>query len=161
VKQFLGGNGVRPQEGRCEYCLVDFHHEAAGYPVAYQEHTVKEQGRHRILHCFWDEGCFCSLGCALGYLERLRPGTGQDPLLAAAERHLRRLFSLLYPQAGSLRSHPDPRLLKSNGGSLTREEWEDGRYHYRRTDQVLLLPVKAEYLRELYHHPVEVMRPHP
>jgi hypothetical protein len=128
-----------------------------GYPIGYQEQLILpnnlEDGpaRYRIMYVFWVEERFCSFECALGYIRLIlaRPADFRDPTLKESERLLKVLFSLTYPEnATPLRPAQDPRLLQSNGGSLTKEQWQDARHVYIRTDRVLLIPAKVEYLQQ-------------
>jgi hypothetical protein len=140
--------------GRCEFCRIDFQDVAIGYPISYQEMTVltnsgTEEAKYRVLYNFWTEGCFCTFECALGYVRNIlsRPADYRDTTVRDSERMLKLLYMLSYPQSGVLRPAQDPRLLIENGGSLTREEWGDNRHVYVRSDRVLMVPAKVEYVQ--------------
>lgn len=139
--------------GRCEYCHDDFTTTVVGYPLNFRESVVltNENGvsKHRILYTFWVDGKFCSFECALGYIQNIlaRPADYRDFSHRDCERWLRLLYKLTYPNSKLLKAAPDPRLLISNGGSLTREEWQNGQHTFTRTDRVLIIPAKVEYIR--------------
>lgn len=154
---FTSTGGDLPVGGRCEHCRQDFDNIVVGYPIGQQEQTVlmndtddPKQAIYRVLYVFWVEGRFCSFECALGYLRLMlvRPADYRDTTLRDSEKMLKYLHKLTYPTAGPLRPAQDPRLLRSNGGSLSREEWQDQRHIFVRTDRVLMIPAKVEYIRQ-------------
>jgi len=160
---FTRTGGELPTGGRCDHCKDDFTETVVGYPVGYQELTVltndhndSKQARYRILYVFWVEGKFCSFECALGYVRLIlsRPADYRDTTLRDSERMLKTLYKFQYPTAGPLRPAQDPRLLKINGGSLTKEEWRDVRHVYLRTDRILMIPAKVEYVQQNFLNPV-------
>lgn len=150
---YTKNGGTLPTGGRCEYCHDEFTGTAVGYPLNFKETTVlvNENGvtRQRLLYTFWVEGKFCSFECALGYINNIlgRPADFRDFSHRDSERWLRLLHRLTYPNAKQLKAAPNPRLLKSNGGSLTKEEWQYPQHSYSRTDRVLIIPAKVEYVR--------------
>jgi hypothetical protein len=160
---FTRTGGNLPVGGRCDHCKEDFTHTSMGYPVGYQEQTVltndtqdPKQARYRVLYVFWVERCFCSFECALGYLRLFlpRPAEYRDTIIRNSEQLLKMLYKLTYPTAPPLRFAQDPSLLASNRGSLTREEWENFRHVYIRTDRVLMIPAKIEYVQQNFLNPV-------
>jgi hypothetical protein len=54
----------------------------------------------------------------------------------------------MHPHDNTLRVSNDFRLLSSNKGSLSEEQWNDKKHTYLRTDRVLLIPAKVEYLQQ-------------
>lgn len=155
--------GELPTGGRCDYCKEDFVVTSVGYPVEYKETTIltndsndPRQARYRILYTFWVEGKFCSFECALGYVRNVlsRPADYRDTTLRDSERMLKSLYKLMHPNAGILRPAQDPRLLQVNGGSLTREEWQNNKHVYIRTDRILMIPAKVEYVQQNFLNPV-------
>lgn len=163
---FTRTGGSLPIGGRCDFCKYDFTDTAVGYPVGYQESTVlttdspdTTNSRYRVLYTFWVEGEFCTFECALGYVRKLlsRPSDQRDTTIRDSERMLKMLHHLIYPTAGPLRPAQDPRLLQSNRGSLTREEWQDRRHIYVRTDRILMIPAKIEYVQQNFLTPVSAI----
>lgn len=159
---FTRTGGNLPVGGRCEHCRDEFEHTAIGYPVGYQEQTILtndtadvKQAQYRVLYVFWVEGRFCDFECALGYLRIMlgRPATYRDTTLRDSERMLRHLHKLTHPTAAPLRPAQDPRLLQSNGGSLTKEVWKDHRHLWVRSDRILMIPAKAEYVQQNFTNP--------
>jgi hypothetical protein len=158
---FTRTNGNLPVGGRCGLCCDDFTQTALGYPIGYREQIIlsnnqedPSKAQYRIVYAFWVEGRFCSFECALGYIRLIlaRPADFRDPTLKDSERMLKLLFSLTYPENKMpLRPAQDPRLLLSNGGSLTKEQWQDTRHIYVRTDRVLMIPAKVEYLQQNFN----------
>lgn len=166
VEVFTKSGGELPVGGRCMRCLKDYDTVRVGYPIAYKEETIlmnqtenPMDARYRIIYVFWVEGSFCDFSCALGYVQQVmsRPVEYRDTTLKDSERLLKFLFQLTYPDAGPLRPSQDPLLLISNGGSLTRDEWSDSNHVYRRTDRVLIIPAKVEYVRTNFSSPVSTI----
>lgn len=158
-KVFTTSGGDLPAGGRCDYCKQDFEHTAVGYPVGYQELTVLtspdetvENGVYRVLYVFWVTGRFCTFECALGHVNTYTEKS-KKPMLKDSGGMLKMLYHLTYPNSGALRPAQDPSLLISNGGSMSKSEWENPRHIYNRTDRVLMIPAKIEYLRQNFAHP--------
>lgn len=160
---FTKTGGQLPTGGRCDFCKDDFKDVAIGYPLGYQELTVLtnydkdvSKSRYRILYTFWVEGKFCSFECSLGYIRLIlsRPADQRDTTLRDSERMLKMLYKLMYPTAGPLRPAQDPRLLKTNSGSLSKDEWQDTRHIYIRTDRILMIPAKVEYIQQNFLNPI-------
>lgn len=147
--------GFLPKGGRCELCKEDFVETAIGYPVGFNEHTILtnddsdiNNAKYRTLYIFWVEGRFCSFECSLGFVQMiLSKPFDRDNTLLDSEFLLKLLFKLMHP-LGNLRASQDPRLLKTNGGSLTKEQWQDKKHIYVRTERILMIPVKVEYIQQ-------------
>lgn len=160
---FTKTGGQLPVGGRCDFCKEDFQHTCIGYPVGYQEITVLtntdtdiKNAKYRILYTFWIEGEFCSFECALGWVNMIlsRPADHRDTTLRDVGKMLKFLYRLMYPNESTLRPAQDPHLRISNRGSLTKEEWKDNRHIYVRTDRILMIPVKVEYIQQNFTNPV-------
>ena len=52
-----------------------------------------------------------------------------------------------------LRPAQDYKLLKLNKGSLSMDEWKNRRHVYKKTDKILMIPAKNEYLQESFIKP--------
>lgn len=155
---FTRTGGTLQPGGRCRLCMEDIQGIGVGCPVGYQESTVltnddpnPKNARYRVLYTFWVEKKFCTFEHALGYLRPMLscPSDYRDTTIRDSERMLKLLYKLTYPNAGPLRPAQDPDLR----GSLTNEEWEDQRHVYIRTDRVLMIPAKVEYLQQNFLNP--------
>jgi hypothetical protein len=142
--------------GTCDYCGCSFESGSVGYPLGYSEDQilVGEGGdaRYVTLYTFWVEGSFCSYEDALGYVRHKlsRPAIYRDTSLRDTEMILKQMYRLAYPDAGPLQAANDDRLLQRKGGSLSDEEWRRTHHTYRRTDRVVMIPAKVEYIRQTY-----------
>ena len=146
---FTSTGGELPVGGRC-ICGKDIVGQAIGYPVAYQEQVLlTSENKYHTFYTFWTEGRFHSFRCALWYVNTLlaRPSDQRDGTYRDSARLLKLLYKLTYPDSTVLLPASDPYLLEENGGSLKEEEWDDTRYHYRRTERVVIIPAKVEYVR--------------
>lgn len=153
---FTRDGGQLQTGGRCMRCTGDIPGVAIGYPIGYRETPVltntEGAARYRLLYTFWTEGRFCDFECALGYVRSVlaRPANYRDTTIRDSERMLKLLYKLMYPTAGPLRPAQDPNLL----GALTKEEWKDPRHVYVRTDRILMIPAKVEYVQQNFLNPV-------
>ena len=142
-----------PVGGICDFCKCHFDHQNVGYPIAHEEYTllVNSDNPHYTLHyVFWMYGETCSLSCSLSEIRKLQGKTAdfRDSTSRNSEYMLHKLFKLMYPNEEVLRPSQDPKLLITNKGSLTREEWQDHNFLYKKTDRVLMMPIKMEYLQK-------------
>lgn len=156
---FTTTGGTLPVGGRCMHCIEDFNTVAVGIPVGYREMTVLtnadnnvKNAHYRVLYTFWVERRFCSFECALAFIQTMliRPANYRDTTIRDSERMLKLLYRLMHPNAGPLRPAQDPTLL----GSLTKEQWKDQRHVYVRTDRILMIPAKVEYIQQNFLSPV-------
>ena len=146
-------NGCKlPQGGFCPSCEKHYTHESVGYPIAMQENNIMcpVENVYKLTYVFWVEGAFCRFECALGFLRKnfSRYTNYQDQSTRDSEELLKFLYKLMYPNGPRLRPSQDVRLLERNGGSLNDDEWNDNSHVYVKTDRVLLLPMKSEYLQQ-------------
>ncbi len=132
--------------GVCDWCRVSFDHIALGIPVRLDVHR-DEHGRE--IFVYYLDGCMCSCECALAELKRnfSLNYRYRNALYMDSEQLLRHLYSVMYPDAGPLREAPHYRLLKQNEGSLTLKEYHDKKHIYVPTPNLLLAPVKQQYLK--------------
>jgi hypothetical protein len=146
---YLADGGKLPIGGRCDWCKEDFSHQALGYPIAQQEQSELIDGYYRVQYNFWVEGEFCCFECALAELRRSnsQPLTYRDVNIRDSESMLKTLFLLTYPDENILQPAKHFRLLKSRKGSMDIEEWKNSKHKYFRTERVLLMPAKVEYLQ--------------
>lgn len=161
VSLFTKEGGKLHEGGRCDFCKRDFNWTCIGYPVDYKELPVLINGDnnvpvYKILYTFWMDGEFCSFECALAYIRTLlsRPVKYADNNVKDIEALLHILYKLMYPKATVLRPAQDFRLLKSNNGSLTKEQWEDPHHVYNKTDRIMLIPVTIDYVQQYFSNPI-------
>ena len=137
-------NSQKKNGGRCDYCKQDFKGRVYGYPVDCREVSyLDENDTYRIHYVFWEEGEFCKRSHALGYLRKFE---GRDYLNRRivtndSESYLKHLHKLECPN-DVLECPPDFRLLKENGGSLTKEIFDDKRHSWKEIPRVILCPAK-------------------
>jgi len=151
---FMAENGEHSHMGgRCDFCKRDFETQNIGYPVAHEEYTLLVDDNnpyYKIHYVFWMHDETCSLECSLGGIRKsqCKSSEHKENLTKNSEYIIHKLFKLMYPNSGLLRPAQDPKLLKINKGSLSREEWENPKYLYKPTDRILMLPIKIEYLQK-------------
>lgn len=150
---FMAGNGESfPDGGRCDFCKDDFTHKSVGYPVAYRENKLlisDNLPHYRTIYTFWCDGTLCSFECTLGEIRKsqCRPTEFRDTMSKDSESMLHNLYKLMHPKKGILLAAKEPKLRKIKGGSLSEEEWKSRKHIYVKTDRIIMLPVKIEYLQ--------------
>lgn len=132
---------------KCLICQSEFT-EGIGYPIAYQEKFVLDTNTntYKNYYIFWTEGEFCSFECSLCFIKIMIP---KDLLLKDSENILKLLYKLTFGNDEKmLVSSEDPRLLECYGGCLSKEEWKSKKHTYTRTERIILLPAKVEYIQK-------------
>lgn len=148
VEIFNKNGYVMPLGGRCQNCYIDFPHEQIGYPLAYEcKYLIDENDLYKQIHIFWTEGCFHSYNCCLNYVRKINQGVLKDNLMNDAEIMLKLMHRLHYNTDEPLYNDNDSILLIENGGSLTREEFNDKNVSYVRTNTVIKIPAQVVYNR--------------
>ena len=149
--EIFKNNNCRPlMGGRCTYCKCDFQTEQIGYPIAYECKQLSDEecqgpAFNKTVHVFWVEDCFHSYECCLGYLLLINTGYIKDSLMIDAEVMLKFMYQLSFVNAGPLIKAKDPKLLISNGGSMTLEDWSNPNTSYIRTNSVIKIPAQVVY----------------
>ncbi len=155
--------GQMPDGGRCDCCKKDFEHKVIGYPLSYQEATILTNSDlgvpvYRTIYKFWMDGCCCSFECAYWEVEKMleKSSNYRDNTIRDSSRMLQMLYKLMHPDGPPLRMAQNPRLLNVHGnrGSLTRQQWEDKKHIYVRTDRIFLMPAKVEYIQQHFQHSI-------
>lgn len=130
----------------CEYCLLRFKYKHSSYPVSMKEIELLDtvNNKFTIVYKFDVDGIFCSLECALGYLELVN--------IDNKSKYISYLFAfhnVIYP-GKSLKPANNPRLLKENGGNLDRDVWSVDNYVFKETNRMFCLPVRREFLEKKF-----------
>lgn len=112
---------------KCHYCLCTYDGEKIGYPTKYWESTDVVEGMYVTTFNYVISGSFCSFNCALAFLRRDAFGNGESLIHS--------MFYLLHPDK-ELTPAKSYLLLDENGGPLKREEWEEERIEYKRTNRI-------------------------
>lgn len=148
VEIFTKNGYIMPLGGRCQNCNIDFNHEQIGYPLAYEcKHLIDDNDHYKQINVFWTEGCFHSYSCCLKYIRKINQGVLKDNLMNDAEIMLKLMHRLLYNTDEPLHEENDSLLLIDNGGSLTREEFNNKNVSYLRTNTVIKIPAQVVYNR--------------
>ena len=142
-------NDSYPNGGRCYYCLCDFDNIPLGYPLEHEKIIKNIDKNYIVKHVFWVEGIFCSFECVYSYIKMYKNVCNSFDTYKSilSNQLLILMYKLCYPNE-SIKSNPDFKLLKSNGGSLEENEWRNGKHTYKRTGKLFLAPIKAEYLQK-------------
>ena len=146
--EIFTSQGYQPlMGGRCTYCKCDFTTEQIGYPIAYEVKQLENENEQKTVHVFWVEDCFHSYECCLGYLSLINRAHLKDSLMIDAEVMLKFMYHLSFQNPVPLIKADDPKLLISNGGSMTFEEWSNPNTSYVRTNSVIKIPAQVVYTR--------------
>ena len=163
VEVFTSTGGCLSIGGRCEYCRDDYKTKTIGIPIAYKEFTVltnkkvnlKDDDKipkYKVYYTFWVDGRFCDFSCALSHINKLLSSHPKyiDVIYRDSDKLLKFMYKCLYPNNPPIKPAQDPKLLMINGGSLEREEWENPKYVYKKTNNIIMIPSKIEYIREKF-----------
>ena len=127
---------------RCPWCITDYESEPIRVPVQMETFKLKN-GKTQLI--FWDTGiCCCSFGCAIAWAKResiLSPCYQRSPHLLSV------LFQTMYPKQQLIETPPF-NILDVHGGPLTKEDYTKYIYKYERTNNLVFLPAKEEYLQQ-------------
>jgi hypothetical protein len=143
VECFTKNGYIMPLGGRCQNCNIDFTQEQIGYPLAYECKYIVNQDCYKQVHLFWTEGCFHSYSCCLNYIRKIK----NDNLMCDAEIMLKLMYRLTYNTDEPLHEDNDILLLIENGGSLSKEEFNNKNVSYVRTNSVIKIPAQVIYNR--------------
>lgn len=129
---------------RCDYCKCDYSGENYGIPVKKETHIVSHEGVTHPVYVFFTEGNCCSEEHAFGCIDMYQKYYVNREEL---KRNFHEKFMLQYPRRELLPPNP-PELHEREGGSLSDDEWKNGRYVYAK-HRVICTPVKTEHLRQI------------
>lgn len=127
-------------DARCFYCTQAVE-RPIGYPVNVAKESVVSDGKYVSTTVFWTEGRFCNTSCGMAYLDRCN--------LAGRDEYRNMLYLM-----ATLIGDKDPRaanpmeLLKCNGGVMEPHEWAAGPSTYKRSDDVLRIPLQRHYIMD-------------
>lgn len=125
---------------RCPWCLEDYVCEPVRIPVRMETFNLETKTQF----IFWDAGiCCCSFGCAIGWCRR---EAHVSPCYQQSQYLLSLLFKMMYPNQELIETPPF-NMLSLHGGPLSVEEYRKHVYKYERTNNLVFLPVKEEYLQ--------------
>ena len=104
------------------------------------------------IYIFYIDGEYCSFECALSSLkeDRQKAFLYRNPIYMDSEQLLHYLYSLMHPESPRLMEALDLSLYKVNHGPFDYNDIKtkiQGRHKYIRTPNVILAPVKIQYLR--------------
>ncbi len=152
VKQLNDSNKPYNITSRCRFCTQDFNHRPIGVPFKVEETTLlvaeKTYKNITIYHC---AGKFHNFRCALGYIERKLAAKydQRDARYIRAKYDLNQMYMQMHPDGPFLKPAEDPDILDINDGSATLKEYNDDRYQYVSTGNIVILPCKEEYSRSM------------
>ena len=119
--------------------------ESIGIPI------VMETNRYTNDVVFYTEDTYYNFACAFAGLKRLYSchHMYKDPRYMDAEQLLHCMYYRMYPnKVGTrIKEAKDWRLLNTNGGPLSSEEYDSEEVEYVEVPGMVLLPVKRQYIR--------------
>lgn len=148
---FDKSGGELPHGGRCDFCKRDFTDVVIGYPVKDDYKIALVGGEKKMTTTYFCEGVFDTYNCALGYLNKFvnHPINKCYVNVIESKRLLHEMFEANH-KGKILIPAPDPSLLISNGGSVSEEDWCNSNYCYSRTESIITIPIKVDYVRTAY-----------
>lgn len=145
-KKDIGNGDIRERpKAFCRWC----HRKISGTPIGvpiYME--INERTKETV---FGIEDTHDTFGCALATIKRYYSCKAQykDPLYMDAQQLLHCMYYKMHPDKLGERivEAKDWRLLHSNNGPLSDEEYDNERYEYLNVANVVLTPVKRQYIK--------------
>ena len=142
-----------PKYGKCMWCRREIECSPVGIPISI-EWTVdlsQPQTENPLeTGCikFQVDGAYCTFECCYAGLKQYTPPIHlmHDPLYMDSEQLLRLMYQLIYPNKRFVKSAPDWRLLKDNGGPLDLKEFFSDVHQYVKTPNLVVLPIKSQYI---------------
>ncbi len=126
----------------CKSCLCTWSHPYIGKPTKHVRQVVKLGATTSIyVDCFWTVWKFCTFECMLWNVRETLCNNPQE-----MEILVKKLFYKMYPASDELFPSNDPLLLKTNGGSLSHEEWCKRGHMYKKTGKTVNFPAKIEHM---------------
>jgi hypothetical protein len=153
LKQLEKDNEPFCQKSRCQNCGVKFKHKPIGIPLRVDKTTIAvEPDKYKMITLFHCKGKFHNFRCALGYVVRkLATRYDQrDTRYIRAESDLQMMYTMMHPDGPFLKAAEDPDILDVNSGCVTEKEYDDGKYQYINTGNIVILPCKEEFARKMY-----------
>lgn len=150
---FYAEHGQPMAGGRCDHCKQDYDGYGVPMPIKYEQKHFQRQitdpatGRTtfvtQTLNIFWGEGEHCSFGCALAIAEKNEnlPLCYQEVGTLNSIKWLRFVYGQMYP-GQELMTNPPSKLLKALGP----DKYYRNKQGWIRTNSVIMLPAKVEYL---------------
>lgn len=126
--------------GCCYHCREEFTHEAMGVPI-----TLRQIDADLVVVYMYD--VLCSFECAYAWITYLRASYSAPTDLDEAERLLKFLYVLQYPDDAVLQLAPPFRLAPGYEGPLTTAQyWACKRHMFRLQPSVILAPARILYV---------------
>jgi len=121
----------------CEWCRLTIDSKIPiGIPISYVKNkiTTRDGEKRIVTHVYEFKviGTYCDFSCCLAEVDMMkdRYDRAKNSLYAKSEFLLNLMYVLNTGGSKPLKKRRDRRLLKSNGGSLTRQEFRDGDYDF-------------------------------
>lgn len=129
----------------CRWCRRKITGRPIGVPVYMEVNSETNEAMFGI------EDTHDTFACALATIKRYYSCKShyKDPLYMDAQQLLHCMYYRMYPEKSGerIREAKDWRLLHSNNGPLSDEEYDDERYEYLNIANVVLAPVKRQYIK--------------
>lgn len=155
--------GKLPSSGRCTWCrtfvnpgpkdgpgidMKNPEYQMTLLPIHMTKVVINNNTIYVVygIDLFCDESC-CLAQCKLMYSLGIRQNEQQ---YSHSEQYIHQLYHLNnqdHKDQKDLVAAPDFRLLDINGGSLTYSEYKNSKYVYSKSMNVLMIPVKEQYIR--------------
>jgi hypothetical protein len=136
---FYRKNGKQKDGGRCAWCRRDFQHTPLGIPINHEVDNINDN----IIHIFWIEDQLCDFQCLYRYGNLYKNYDNLYNNSMPFIDMMRRLMGY-----GKIIPAGDPKLIEENGGSIPYSKWKEESHKYKRTGNLILLPLKISYFKE-------------
>jgi hypothetical protein len=147
--EIFNKTGSLPEKGMCDNCRRIKSNlmvcPTSIYSIEGLEETIGNTDSKNAKYIVYGPTLQCSFRCALTYA---RLYSKVDHQFSNSEEIIKFIFHLIYP-GKTLEPAPDYKLLVSNGGSITDDEYDNPKYQYTKVVSVIMAPLKMEYTRTI------------
>ncbi len=143
--------GYKP---RCFWCMQDLPSDNASHVPIPSSMFVHHDWETKKVFYYFDAvgggkgGCCCTFECALSYIRHFKQQHNNNKNNESLEVYLKTLYRLCYPDRDTLREAPDFRLLTSNGGSMTIDEFTNTKSIFVQLPNVVASPVTNQFIAQ-------------
>ncbi len=148
----LDADTIYNKISRCRFTGQDFSHKPIGIPFRVEDTVIRDNdGNYKNITVFHCRGKFKDFRCALGYIEmKISAKYDQrDSRYVRAKFDLQMMYTLMHPTGPFLEAAVDPDVLDIHDGCATVKEYNDDKYQYVNTGNLIILPCKEEFSRSM------------
>lgn len=135
--------------GRCSNpsCKKDIVGNSIGYPVKYLRKEKNIDDKVAVVHFFVTRDEFCNYKCALHFLYEFKDSEfiKKEPNMSDSIFLLKNMYEINYPDSEPLTLKNDLKIMESNGGTVSEEDFE--KYSYIKVPNIVTIQDSEHYYK--------------